>query len=608
MTSYLYVLSIGPVQDFIAAARRTRDLWFGSHLLSEISKAAAKKIRDEGGQLIFPYPKDPQVALVPSDDRDAFNVANIILAELEVQDGENIKKLDGDAKKAATDRWKEYADKAKIEAARVINEKIWDEQVGDVIEFYSAWVPFEKETYASDRAQLMRLLAARKSTRNFEQPKGNHPGVDKSSLDGARETVLKKGRDIMGGQFPKDLALRMRRSKGEQLCAVGVTKRLGGGRVPFPSVVRVALDPWIRGVQKDENAKKILGEIGLLCSGETSFSSGTGGTLYRDFPYDGQVLFGSRLPVLMEAARDLADIPPFKNDGENLNKIKALVNKLQKSGYGEPNPYFAILVADGDQMGKAISRIDDPDHHRNFSARLSEFAKSARDIVEEEHRGCVVYSGGDDVLAFLPVDTCIAAARKLHDKFGEILKDYPREGEPSPTLSVGIAIGHIRDPLEDLRTYGKAAEEHAKEPDRNGLALHLHTRSGGDPIRLRDRWQEEDKKGLDERMKAWVRMYLDDTFPDKAAYELQQLAEVYRGWENPPDPDHIRKDVERLLARKRPGEGTSAIQDNDKKNLEAEAKSYDDLCRLAKELLMARRIAESHRQAAGKSLPGRTQP
>lgn len=608
MTSYLYVLSIGPVQDFIAAARRTRDLWFGSHLLSEISKAAAKKISDEKGNLIFPSSNNPEVDLAPKDERDAFNVANIILAELEVQDVNEIKKLDGNAKKAATGRWKEYADNAKIEAARVIDEKIWDEQVGDVIEFYSAWVPFKKETYASDRVQLIRLLAARKSTRNFRKPEGIHPGIDKSSLDGARETVLKKDKDIIGGKFPKDLTLRMRRSKGEQLCAVGITKRLGGGRVPFPSVVRVALDPWIRGVQKDENAKKILEEIGSMCSGETSFSSGTGGTLYKDFPYDGQVLFGSRLPVLMEAARELADIQPLQNDGEKLTKIKKLVNELQKSGYGEPNPYFAILVADGDQMGKAISRIDDPVYHRNFSARLSKFAKSARDIVEKDYCGCMVYSGGDDVLAFLPVDTCIAAARKLHYEFGEILRDCPEKGEPSPTLSVGIAIGHIRDPLEDLRTYGKAAEEHAKEPDRNGLALHLHTRSGGDPILIREQWREKDKKGLDERMEKWVKMYLDDTFPDKAAYDLKQLAEVYRGWDNPPDPVHIQKDLRRLLSRKRPGEGTSAMQETEKQYLEEEVKSYDDLSRLAKELVMARRIAESYRQAIGKSLPGRTEP
>lgn len=56
MTSHLLALTVGPVQDFIAAARRTRDLWFRSHLLSEISKAAAKSLRDQGGKLIFPAP------------------------------------------------------------------------------------------------------------------------------------------------------------------------------------------------------------------------------------------------------------------------------------------------------------------------------------------------------------------------------------------------------------------------------------------------------------------------------------------------------------------------------------------------------------------------
>ncbi len=46
MKSHLIALSIGPVQDFIAAARRTRDLWFGSHMLSEIAKAAALAVHN----------------------------------------------------------------------------------------------------------------------------------------------------------------------------------------------------------------------------------------------------------------------------------------------------------------------------------------------------------------------------------------------------------------------------------------------------------------------------------------------------------------------------------------------------------------------------------
>lgn len=48
MTQYVLTLSIGPVQEFIASARRSRDLWSGSWLLSEMAKAAAKSLFEAG--------------------------------------------------------------------------------------------------------------------------------------------------------------------------------------------------------------------------------------------------------------------------------------------------------------------------------------------------------------------------------------------------------------------------------------------------------------------------------------------------------------------------------------------------------------------------------
>lgn len=42
MTTHLLQIVLGPVQEFIAQARRTRDLWYGSHLLYEVSRAAAR--------------------------------------------------------------------------------------------------------------------------------------------------------------------------------------------------------------------------------------------------------------------------------------------------------------------------------------------------------------------------------------------------------------------------------------------------------------------------------------------------------------------------------------------------------------------------------------
>ena len=61
--TYLVAIAIGPVQDFIAAARRCRDLWYGSWLLSEISKAAALELQERGANLIFPAPEQDDLQI-----------------------------------------------------------------------------------------------------------------------------------------------------------------------------------------------------------------------------------------------------------------------------------------------------------------------------------------------------------------------------------------------------------------------------------------------------------------------------------------------------------------------------------------------------------------
>ncbi|PJF23677.1 MAG: type III-B CRISPR-associated protein Cas10/Cmr2, partial [Phototrophicales bacterium] len=52
--SHLFLFQIGPVQTFIAASRRTQDLYVGSRLLSEIALAGVKAAEQAGGSLVFP--------------------------------------------------------------------------------------------------------------------------------------------------------------------------------------------------------------------------------------------------------------------------------------------------------------------------------------------------------------------------------------------------------------------------------------------------------------------------------------------------------------------------------------------------------------------------
>ncbi len=155
-------IAVGPVQEFIAAARRTRDLWFGSYLLSEISRAVAKAVADQGGQLIFPA------------SCRAESGANVILAELP---SGVPKEVAANAKQAAHKRWAEFALQAYREACPVIRQDIWSDQVHDVIEVYAAWVQHtDPKNYGNDRKQLMRLLGARKNLRDF-LPAGGDQGT-----------------------------------------------------------------------------------------------------------------------------------------------------------------------------------------------------------------------------------------------------------------------------------------------------------------------------------------------------------------------------------------------------------------------------------------------
>ncbi|GIX05524.1 MAG: type III-B CRISPR-associated protein Cas10/Cmr2 [Planctomycetaceae bacterium] len=536
--SYLLAVAIGSPQEFIAAARRTRDLWYGSELLSDLSKAAAYVLAQQGGYstLIFPSPQ----ALSDLEPGSKLSVSNVVLGIVTTGDPQQVARLVEDGVKQ---RWHQVAADALDEARGVVRPELWQEQVGDAIEVYAAWVPYTgPDTYQQQRARLMRLLAGRKMLRDF-QPAHGHAGVPKSSLDGQRESVLK---DPEAEPWSVKYRARFRLSRGEQLDVLGVVKRVGGGRCSYPSVSRVAADPWVRGSLISEKFRPRFHKLVELCRQISSESLNrldvSKYSQYRDFPFEGSVAYEHRLHELFEEnVVTEAEIAGIKDVLEDLPQAL---------------PYVAVLMADGDRMGETISRLDHPDKHRKFSQTLSGFADNVRTIVAE-HQGVCIYAGGDDVLAFLPVDLCLVCARKLHDTFAAYMASW-KQSETPPTLSVGIAIGHFLENMEDLVAYGRQAEQDAKEPDRNGLAVHLYKRSGA-PIRVRSRWDEElDRQSPDQRWMRYAQWYIEQALPSKAAYELRRLADVYAGWncQRTEDVERLQQallaDVLRVLKDKQP--------------------------------------------------------
>lgn len=593
MTAYLLALTVGPVQEFIAAARRTRDLWFGSYLLSEISKAAARTVRDQGGELIFPAPSSNNADLDPGS---LLSVANVILAELSDVDPTVVV---AEAKSAAQSRWRSFADQVPRTYQSVINSDIWNDQVDDVIEFFAAWHTYSPETYKTDRAAVMRLLAARKRCRDFPRARGR-VGVPKSSLDGLRESVLRNPRE-----WPEGSRRNMRLNDGEQLDVVGLVKRTwqpGSGSLSYPSVARIAGDPWIRFLESRQISLlpliRACSALGPEIVHKFNIDEQRGYPQYAAFPFEGTGLFRSRHRDLRKEAAISDDHPQFAE------LVSALEEIAKNKGVpGEPSPYLGVLVADGDRMGRALSKLNTPDEHRQFSQALAGFAGEAARIVRE-HYGVLVYAGGDDVLAFAPVDHCLACARELHDRFGEILKDWSTKTGTGLTLSVGLAIAHFMEPLEDILGYGRAAEQHAKRPrpedgeqsDRDGLAIHVVKRGGG-PLTMRANWSADPAKHL-RQLAEWI---ASQSISGRLAYEMRKLADLYDTWPADLVKDAIQRDVQSVMQGKQPRGATSMheiaslVRDR--------VRDANSLRGLANDLLVAKAIGSASSSSAGRNSP-----
>ena len=481
MSNYLLQLALGPVQDFIAAARRTRDLWFGSHLLSELSKAAAKSLADAGALLIFPAPRDaadldPWDGPVDEQGNHAFNVANKILCRLTTDDPAA---LAAAARAAAQARLEQLAGKARVKAKGLIEEgkavdDDWAEQLRTVLEFVAAWVEIDSVgEYPAARSELDQAIAGRKNLREFQPWRDARPKVPKSSLDGERTSVLRPPAD----RAP--VAVRKYRlGTNEQLDAIGVLKRCGGEPDQFVPLRNVAVGAWLAAAARHQTSAECLAKLETACRpyNELLAIRRPKTPVAVQFPFDADVLFEDRWRAISKESG--FEVPETVQAA-----VRDLVRANGRRVVGPPPAYVCCLVADGDQMGNALNQLKTPEQHQAFSRALAAFAPVARRVIEEEHLGALVFVGGDDVLAFLPVHTAVAAANRLRAEFNECMAKEAPAGHV-PTLSVGLGIGHALTGMGDLLELGRDAERLAKrgrhgQQGRDALAIHVQKRSGG---------------------------------------------------------------------------------------------------------------------------------
>ena len=526
---YLFLASIGPVQSFIASARRTGDLQFGSWLLSELAKAAAKSITSDNHleRLIFPAPES--IADL-ADTGTLLNVANKIVAVID-DSPQNV----GNAVRAAINTRLHNIQKRAYQGMGPIDDEMANKQIDDLVECFWVAVPYDPQHYVSTRKKLEAAMAARKNTRDFPKVEWGSNKL-KSSIDGQLESVITDSKYYQRGDSvverekkSKALYTGYKAKPAERLSGVDLLKRRGSPLLEgtpvegFPSTSHIATLPFLArldllpktelpNIQSrwNEYISK-LQDIALSPTLEQIPHTISPHAILGK--YEGSLLFEERLV-------DVVDVTP--NNKAQLQEVKtALRDFYQKVdgvlGKVRPSPYYAILLADGDRMGKVIDNQKDAESHRTLSKALDGFADSVQTIINN-NQGALIYAGGDDVLTFVPLHTLIACAKELHQTFDKRLGSFTDAENQKPTLSVGIAIVHHLDSLQDSLNLARAAEKKAKGvkdksglKDKNGLAITISKRGGVD-YSVVGQWGE-----IDTYIDRLIPFFVDDSIPDGMA-------------------------------------------------------------------------------------------
>jgi len=495
--------TVGPVQSFVAQARRTRDLWTGSWLLSFLSECALVEAEKLDGDTIIPH-RDGLAKSIESVNSAIGGMPNRFEVAFE---SENAAMMAGKACIVEFDRvWQSIAnvvwDRYMKNVVGNGTHQIWKRQVDNFWEL--SWVV----TQSPQSNQLAGLaLARRKQFRN--SPATIEPGTKCSIMNELQElsgyvginerrnqeAFWKKFREVV-----QELDLR----EDERLSAIGLIKRMypevieehlksislvSSGTLKeqsrWPSLAFFAAIPWLKEVdlmpiEKLSKAKKL--------NDDAQNKDGLKGKK-PDFFWESEKIPAKDFSVEW-ATTDATiwhptglDSAPSNSVQENRTHRDRLVHlqNMQKDLYdaagSRPVPYYALLLADGDSMGTLLQSLDDP---KSLSKNLSAFSRSANQIIHaSKGTGRVVYSGGDDVFALLSAESALQAAQDLSRAYKTVFETNG-VANVDATLSVAIVYAHWKYPLKSVIATGhKLLDDVAKEATgRDSLALGLIQGSG----------------------------------------------------------------------------------------------------------------------------------
>ncbi len=586
MTQYMLMFSLGPVQTFIEQARKTRDLWLGSFLLSTLMEAGMKGI--EESSLVFPT--KPTIENNIPDLPNKFVSTFDTLTEAHDTAKRTRDQIEQCWIEICEDLWRRIIEEH-ARFSTTSTREIWDRQTNPANFFEIFWVVVEgdPEQYDQWLQRTQEALDARKQLRDFRSQ--DEPG-EKSTISGERQALRGAGASRLDVQtfwyeLTKDLPEKDISKDGtERLDAIDTVKRFATLsrrlqakhlQADFPSTSSVATASFVEKlIEKTPGLENLSSAIEdwLKATTKPFDEMPTGGIPYLKRQADKQ----KQVLEVLRRDGDCYFLETFtqnhlkKDYGFSLSNederqrtqqratnaqkaLKALLRAASDSTIPRPTPYYAILQMDGDRMGLLLNGVKDRNAHVLMSKTLSTFARGVvPPIVEGNRPGRLVYAGGDDVLAFSPLENLLDLADQLQSEYrSNISKVVAEDRQSEATASTGIAIANHLTPLSAVLRATREAEKLAKNRyGRNALVVTLMRRSGeqtrvGCHWRYRELGADDDPRQPIKLFSRFYDLFDQDILSPKCVFTLLEEAATLIGLL----PEARVSEIKRVLLRQR---------------------------------------------------------
>lgn len=447
---FLFLFTIGPVQSFIAQARKTQDLYAGSYILSYLCRKAAQVARDEHqAQILFP-------------NIENISIPNRFIATIESDDDNYLRKLGNTLEDIVKNEFEKIAisgfDKLDLGLSPEFSN-----QLTSFLDIHWLFYPIGDSSYNKAYEVTEMLLGGIKNARSFKDlsEKGR-----KCTLTGEHNALFfrRKVPAYQSGaiKVPSKVPLKVI-AEGEALSAVAWAKRCAeyyfsnngnGYEGSFPSTAKISL---IEQIPSDNMAE------------------------WEKDKLDAQLFYPENINERYLSRNGIS---------KTVQEIKDKRNKILESLKidGGLTKYYAVMIFDGDDMGQWMSGkfLNSPEKLEQFqndlSSILSNFAIWCQKYISEKNKtGRTVYAGGDDFLGFVNLSRLFEVLSKVREEFkqqvsNKIMSEYKTD---EMTLSAGVAIAHYKMPLSVVIKWARQMEAEAKMSNgKNAFSIAVLKRSG----------------------------------------------------------------------------------------------------------------------------------